>query len=446
MGSWSKDPEDRIPAGRGTLRKLMPSGVWHLHYKSDRGIWVTRSTGHHDRTGAVKWAEAFSMNLTRSEFGLPDPERPKADDLIGPAIDEWLTYQKGQNKPYTHRSYRSIAAKFRKFLETRPPIKRLRDLTPEIMLEYRQWALDRGNAKVTVDNNLIALRSFFNWCRSLNKLAANPVSQQRHGVQIFFDEPTPRKEAYTKDEYRRIVKASPSDLRRVVILLGNLGLRISELAMLEWSDVDPIGQWLNVRVKKTHDGIDYRPKDDTDRKIPANNPEVEAVLSELATLTGRQGYILPLKKVKSRVDYAERSLLEKLKDAAGGLGIDPARLTLHNFRRYFVSECADRGVKMATVMKWVGHDEMKMVMYYYSLRDGSSQEAMRKFSEAEEEGTGADRAGVAKDGTKRARGGGRGRKRRHAELQADSKGGKRGRSQRQCGHIDQRRTAPRPLE
>ena len=35
---------------------------------------------------------------------------------------------------------------------------------------------------------------------------------------------------------------------------------------------------------------------------------------------------------------------------------------------------------MATVMDWVGHDEMKMVMYYYSLRDTSAREAMRRLN------------------------------------------------------------------
>ena len=37
---------------------------------------------------------------------------------------------------------------------------------------------------------------------------------------------------------------------------------------------------------------------------------------------------------------------------------------------------------MATVIEWLGHDDMQMVMHYYSLRDQSSQVAMKRFSEA----------------------------------------------------------------
>ena len=50
------------------------------------------------------------------------------------------------------------------------------------------------------------------------------------------------------------------------------------------------------------------------------------------------------------------------------------------FRNFFVCECAEHGISMATVMEWVGHDEMKMVMYYYSLRDQSARDAMRKLT------------------------------------------------------------------
>ena len=61
MGKWSKDQEDNVAVARGRLRKLLPARVWHFHYKDDSGKWVSRSTGHRDKTGAVRWAESFSL-------------------------------------------------------------------------------------------------------------------------------------------------------------------------------------------------------------------------------------------------------------------------------------------------------------------------------------------------------------------------------------------------
>ncbi len=100
----------------------------------------------------------------------------------------------------------------------------------------------------------------------------------------------------------------------------------------------------------------------------------------MAERTGRQGYVLPLSRAKSRSDVAERRFIEDLKGLSSAVGIPKKRLTLHRFRHFFVSECADPGVPMATVMNWVGHDEMKMVMHYYSLRDDTAREAMRRLT------------------------------------------------------------------
>ena len=55
-------------------------------------------------------------------------------------------------------------------------------------------------------------------------------------------------------------------------------------------------------------------------------------------------------------------------------------LTLHNFRRYSISQCADCGIDMACVMEWVGHDEMKMVLHYYRLRDEHAKNAMGRYT------------------------------------------------------------------
>jgi len=381
MPKWSKKPKDTILVGRGTLRKLATGGIWHFHHKNEYGEWTTRSTSHRDRAGAVKWAEAYSLSLTREEFGLGNTKKLSGDDDINKAIDEWLAYQHTQNKRKTHRSYTSIMRKLRKFLTTKPGLRRLRNITVETILEYREWALGIGNHKNTIDNSLTAIRSFFNWCISMGKMRENPAAQQRHGVRVFFNEAKPRIQTYTSDEYRRIVEAADADLHPVVVLLANTGMRISELAMLAWDDVDFDDKWIHIRSKITPEGRLDRPKDDTDRRVPIN-PDAEAVLRQLGATENQDGFVLPLPNPKNRDDYTERTYLERLKLVSTATGIPPKKLTLHNFRRFFVCECADRGVPMATVIEWLGHDDMQMVMHYYSLRDQSSQVAMKRFSEA----------------------------------------------------------------
>jgi len=379
VANWSKKLGDKIAVGRGVLRKLATSGVWHFHHKDPRGRWTSRSTGHRDKTGAIRWAEALSLGLTKAEFGIKDVEEAKTSISIRRALVMWLRYQKTQDSRTTYRSYRSVSRKLCRFLK-KDGVSELCDLSRETMMGYRAWCLKLKNSKVTVDNNLIAIRSFLGWSVSKGWITINPLSQGRYGEKIFFDEKSERKDPYTRDEFSSITTMANGDDRAVFTLLGRWGLRISELAMLEWVDVDDVGRWLHIRNKRTHDGIDYTPKDKTDRKMPLEGRAVTEILRLYGERGGRSGYVLPLPRVKHREDYAERHFLKKLKELAEPTGIDPTRLTLHRFRHFFVCECADRGIPMATVMAWVGHDEMKMVMYYYSLRDQSARDAMRKLT------------------------------------------------------------------
>lgn len=342
---------------------------------------VSEGTGSRDRAGAIKWAVLFSQNQIEREFGYKPPAALTPAPSLLRAMVMWLRYQRQQNADNTLRSYRSIVRKFWKCAKKRG-VRTVSDLTREVLFAFRKACLAMGNSKVTIDNNLIALRSFMSWCVSKGWLASNPASQSRHGERLYFDEAPVRKDTYTRAEVDRIIAAAHGLAKHVFVSLASWGVRISELAMLEWSDIDFVGGWVKIRNKVTHDGRKYRPKDKTDRKFPLEGEHVHTALRALADLTGRSGYVLPLGRVKSRPDVAERRFINDLKEMSAAVGVPQERLTLHRFRHFFVSECADHGVPMATVMNWVGHDEMKMVMYYYSLRDDTAREAMRRLTTA----------------------------------------------------------------
>ena len=145
MANWSKKPGDKIAVGRGVLRKLANSGVWHFHHKNPRGRWTSRSTGHRDKTGAISWAEALSLGLTKAEFGIKDVEDTKTSISIRRALVMWLRYQETQNSRTTYRSYRSISRKLCRFLK-KTGVSELRDLSRETMMDYRAWCLKLKNS------------------------------------------------------------------------------------------------------------------------------------------------------------------------------------------------------------------------------------------------------------------------------------------------------------
>ncbi|MEW6252955.1 MAG: site-specific integrase [Planctomycetota bacterium] len=425
MPRWSKEARDRIRVGRGTLRKHAVSRVWYFQYKDADGRWRAVTTGHSDKTGAIEWATGLSTQVTRIEQGIIEPTGKISNEEILSAASAWLDYVATQRKAGTHRTYVSCVNNLRAYLKTRPRVRRMNDFDAGEVLKYRDWLVAhprhaepeedeaedgtepqpaRRNTKKTADNNLIVLRAFFNWCVALNKMRLNPIQESRQGVQLFFGERRPPIETYTREEYALIMKHALPELSRKVRFLAASGLRIDELAHLEMNDVDLARGWLHVRTKTTHDGMVWSPKDKTDRKVPLN-AELRAVVAELlpgainvpttpavaasAVLAVKptptvpeRAYLFPGRPGEHRAKNFARSTLAELKDLAGKTKIAPAKLTSHNFRRYFVSQCADCGIDMLCVMEWVGHDDWDMVRRYYRLRDEHAQAAMARFTTA----------------------------------------------------------------
>jgi len=386
MPRWSKSPKDKVRVGRGTIRKHAVSKVWYFHYRGENGRWKSVTTGHTDKDGAMEWALGHSLELTRIEKGIIKPGEKVSNEAIVTAVDQWLDYIRNQRTAGTYRTYVSCANNLKKYLEGRPRLRRLDQFDTAEVLRYRDWLLKgsgkvKANQKKTADNNLVVLRAFMNYCVAMKKVRENSIHEHGAGVQVFFKEKKPRIETYTRAEYARIVKHAPSELGRRCRFLAASGLRIDELAHLEYSDVDRDRGWLHVRAKTTQDGVKWMPKDKTDRKLPLND-ELRKVIGELSTGAGDdpKGYLFPGKPGPHRAKNLARSTLNELKNLSTVTGIPKSKLTSHNFGRYFVSQCADCGIDILCVMEWVGHDDWEMVRRYYRLRDEHAQDAMRRFT------------------------------------------------------------------
>ncbi len=390
---WSKNPKDKIKVGRGTLRKHAVSHVWYYQFRNVDGRWKSVTTGHTDKDGASEWALGHGIELTRVEKGIIQPGEKVSNDAIEAAAKEWLGYVKAQRSAGTYRTYTSCVNNLKAYLATRASVSRLDQLNAGEILRYRDWLLKgwlkagkkkkeaKANQKKTADNNLVVLRAFFNYCVEMKKMRANPVHEKQGGVQLFFNERKPTIETYTRVEYGKIVQQAKGEVKKTVRLLAASGLRIDELAHLEYPDIDLDRGWLHVRTKITGEGRQWTPKDKTDRKLPLN-PELRAVIDELRAAAGENptGYLFPGTPGPHRAKNFARLTLLALKALSTNTGVAKKKLTSHNFRRYFVSQCADCGIDMLCVMEWVGHDDWEMVRRYYRLRDEHAQDAMSRFT------------------------------------------------------------------
>lgn len=175
-------------------------------------------------------------------------------------------------------------------------------------------------------------------------------------------------------------------LRQVVIGLAATGLRISELAALRWSDINPERTLVTLTdetTKRTRNGQEKRTtKSGRSRTFP-----IQEVLGELLqSLTPHpDGRIFhgPLGG-KIKADTVRRILIRdvlqplapRFPSRPGEPGFIDGRL--HSFRHYFCSNCANRGVKERVLMNWLGHRNSRMVHHYYHLHDEESIRQMKQ--------------------------------------------------------------------
>lgn len=111
--------------------------------------------------------------------------------------------------------------------------------------EVEAWWRSRAHLKeATRQNDLANLRTFYRWCQRWDHRADDPT--------VRIDAPKvpqglPR--PFSRDEVHRLLDALAEDLRRAVALGAYGGLRVSEAASADWSQMDYENNRLRVRGK-----------------------------------------------------------------------------------------------------------------------------------------------------------------------------------------------------
>lgn len=95
------------------------------------------------------------------------------------------------------------------------------------------WATRRHLAVATRANDLACLRAFYKWANRWDHREDDPT-RRLDAPKVLRGLPHP----LGKSDLRTLLGTMPDDLRRAVALGAYAGLRVSEVAALNWSDVD----------------------------------------------------------------------------------------------------------------------------------------------------------------------------------------------------------------
>ena len=236
------------------------------------------------------------------------------------------------------------------------------DFLGYVATEKHRWAGDGRRAThkeaspATVYHYGKVVKFFFRWAKDEEYLAQNPATR--------LPLPRPRYrqiEPYSNQEVKAMLDTCEQDIlnhyrylgirnQAIISLFIDTGLRLSELAGIKLSDLDPNLHQLRVMGK----GAKLR-------VVPLNGRARKALKRYLTSARQPGGDELwktddgqPLSRCSIKI------MVNRLKRRAGVSSGGGA----HRFRHYFATHCLDNGMDLNTVRLLLGHATLNMVIHY----------------------------------------------------------------------------------
>lgn len=335
------------------LFKRPDSGLWWIGTRAN-GRQIRQSTGETDETKArAKLATLEAMEavaragaLNRQFFEALTGAHIETANLFK-SLDTWVTET---TNPHTKANYQLFAKRFKEALPHDPL---LADIT---QLQVRDFMAGIRAEKRPSSANLVlaCAKAFF--ARFAGSLHKNPTD----GIPRYkADSQTVKREAFTPDQIRDIVRIASPFWRCASAIAFYTGLRLSNVATLKVGQVNfKTGKLSVARTVKTGAAVAVRLpagllamlKEEIKPKAKPSDfiwpDQAEAAERGVSKLSDQFGELLIKAGIRERTEGAGNGL-------TGRRNVNP--LTFHSLRHAFVSELANAGVNQQTVKQLVGH-------------------------------------------------------------------------------------------
>lgn len=234
-------------------------------------------------------------------------------------IAEWFDHLARRNRsPETLRTYRSVITSY---------VATVGDpLAADVADAERWWVALSDLAPKTRQRALSCVRSFYTWAARFDHVDRDPTRR--------LDAPTEGRRLprpVGRSDLHKILDAAPGDMRRAVALGAYAGLRVAEVATLDWSDVDT--EAMRIRV---------RGKGDKERVVGLS----PVLLDELLPATG--GNVV----TAGARPYTAGALQRRVNRLIERCDVDA---TFHKLRARYATVALGAGVNLLSVSRALGH-------------------------------------------------------------------------------------------
>lgn len=286
----------------------------------------------------------------------------------------------------SQKRYKAVLDKFIKFCEIEQ-VSNWEQVDAKLLKRYSAYLENKEYAWRTICLELNTIKQVVTWLIKEEFLpdgkAIDLPLPKAQGTSTYCWK---REEVAAMVNYCRKTKALHW-LGDVLICLACTGLRISELASLQWSDIDLKEGMLRLTdetmVKKKSKATKRTTKSGYNRSFPIHSDLVK-VFDEMPIRSGkvfrgpRGGQLKPDTVRVILIRDVITPLTKTFPQGEDETGFADGRP--HSFRHYFCSTCANSGVPENMVMRWLGHRSSEMVQHYYHLHDAEAKQRMDKLN------------------------------------------------------------------
>ena len=275
---------------------------------------------------------------------------------------EWVESKKNETELRAYWKYRQIVDEFLAHVGVRAD-RLLREITPADIRSWRDALKRKGLAAPTVNHAIKILRMPFKTAHDAGYIEINPCT--KNSVRPVKDDArNVSKDVFTPEQLGALLGAAPSEDWRGVILCGYYtGLRLRDVADMEWSAVNLAKQIISVTTRKTRKDvtIPIHPRfgawlQKQTRGI--GKAPVFLALSGKAG-SGKSGLSMAFKRIMDRAGIKGRLLRE-----ANGAGRSQSSLSFHSLRHSFNAALANAGVGVELRQELTGHSSPEMNKNY----------------------------------------------------------------------------------
>ncbi len=333
--SWIVDVKYRYPDGTvRAVRQTSPVQTRRGAEQHERQIREALQNGTYER----KVREALSLEQFQEKF---------------------LTHAKTNNKYSTQKSKTDI---LRKHLLPAFGEQKLEKIGPYQIEAFKAQKLDEGLSPKTINNLLTVLRKLLVLAAEWGELPSVPR-------MAWMKVPKPEFDFLSFEEADRLLSSAEPEWKAMLLVALHTGLRLGELAALQWDCIDLKAKRLVVK-RNVYRGRSGTPKGGRSREIPLSDTAVRA-LKDHRHLKGPYVFCTANGDMLNAYNRCQNAIGRQCKRA----GLRP--VGWHSLRHSFASHLVMRGVPLKVVQELMGHATIEMTMRYSHLSPHVTADAVK---------------------------------------------------------------------